>query len=277
MADKNYPGRPADHSFLSVSRNGFAAGTLNAKPDYTVKESPRAKHVRLTLSLQDGLVVVVPKGFDQRRIPPLLQKKKRWIENASERIDEQRKLLESEPLGGLPERMALRGISEEWTIELRPTKSPQTRIVERPGHHLLLSGDTANIRVCRAALRRWLNRKAHEQIKPRLVRLAEEHGFKLGRILVRSQRTRWGSCSRRKTVSLNLKLLFIPQDLAQYVLIHELCHTVHLNHSKKFWALLNHHEPDCARKEKALRSAGRFVPAWIDAKKSRSLNGSSWE
>jgi len=104
-----------------------------------------------------------------------------------------------------------------------------------------------------------------------------QRGFKFGRVLVKSQRTRWGSCSRRKTISLNLKLLFIPQDLAQYVLIHELCHTVHLNHSQKFWALLTRHEPDCKNKEKELRSAGRFVPAWIDAKERRSRNAPSWK
>jgi hypothetical protein len=68
---------------------------------------------------------------------------------------------------------------------------------------------------------------------------------------------------------LNLKLLFIPHDLAQCVLMHELCHTVHLNHSQKFWALLKHHEPDCKNKERELRSAMSCVPAWTDAKKNR--------
>jgi len=249
---------------------------LSALHTYTVKESLRAKHVRLTLSIQDGPVVVVPKGFDHGRIPSLLQKKKRWLENTSKRIEEQRKLLESERPGMLPGRLALQGIGEEWTIEYRPRKSSRVTVVERPGYPLLVSGDTANIEICRAALRRWLNRKAHVQLKSWLVTLAKEHGFKIGRVIVRSQRTRWGSCSRGKTISLNLKLLFIPQDVAQYVLIHELCHTVHLNHSQKFWALLKRHEPDCAKKEEALRSAGRFVPAWIDAKEKRASNGRPW-
>jgi hypothetical protein len=69
----------------------------------------------------------------------------------------------------------------------------------------------------------------------------------------------------------------MPEELVRQVLIHELCHTVHLNHSQKFWALLKHHEPDCKNKEKELRSAGRFVPAWIDAKERRSQNRRSWE
>jgi predicted metal-dependent hydrolase len=248
---------------------------LSAIRDYTIRESSRAKHVRITLSLQDGLVVVVPKGFDRGRIPSLLEKKRRWIGNALKRTEEQRQLLQSEPVGVLPEQLALQGIGQQWTIEYRSRQSPRVTVVERPGYRLLVSGNTDNIESCRVSLRRWLNRKAHEQIEPWLATLAEKHRFKFGRVIVRSQRTRWGSCSRGGTVSLNLKLLFISQDLAQYVLIHELCHTVHLNHSKKFWALLQQYEPDCGNKEKELQSAGRFVPAWIDAKKKRAGKGSS--
>ena len=225
------------------------------------------------LSVEGGLVVVVPKGFDRGRIPSVLQKKKRWLVNASQRIEAQRKVSESEP--PLPERMALQGIGEEWTIEYRPRKSTRVTVVERPGNRLLISGNTGNTETCRAALRRWLHRKARIHLTTRLASLAKERGFQFDRVLVRSQRTRWGSCSRRKTVSLNLKLLFMPDALVRQVLVHELCHTVHLNHSQKFWALLNHHEPDCKNKEKELRSAGRYVPAWIDAEKRRSRNGRS--
>jgi predicted metal-dependent hydrolase len=241
---------------------------LSVLHTYTVRESPRAKHVRLTLSIHDGLVIVVPRGFDHGLVSVLLQRKKRWIENTSKRIEEQRKLLGSEPAGVLPVQLDLQGLGEKWTIEY--VKSQRTRTVESPGYRLVVSGDTADVENCRAAVRRWLKRKADIRLKSWLVMLAREHGFKIGRIIVRSQRTRWGSCSRRRTISLNLKLLFIPQDQAHYVLMHELCHTVHLNHSKKFRALLERHEPDCTGKEKELRSAGRFVPAWIDAKEKRA-------
>ena len=242
---------------------------MSARLDYTVKESPRAKHARLKLSLRDGLVVIVPKGFDHGRVPGLLEKKKRWLEQASERIETQRKFFEPEPPGTLPERLALRGIGEEWAVDYRTTDSPRVSAVERPGNRLFVFGDTDNIGASKAALRRWLNRKTHERIKTWLKRLAKERNFDLNRVLVKSQRTRWASCSKRKTVSLNLKLLFIPEDLIRYALIHELCHTKHLNHSREFWALLKHHEPDYTKKDEILRSAWRFVPAWLDGKKMR--------
>lgn len=233
----------------------------------TVKESSRARHARLTLSLRGGLVVVVPKGFDRGRIPGLIDKKKRWLEKARERIEIQRKFFEPEPPRPLPERLSLRSIGEEWAIDYRVTGQRCVTAVERPGRRLLVFGDTDNIDACKDALRRWLNRKTHEHLKMWLLRLAGENGFALHRVLVKSQKTRWASCSKHKTISLNLKLLFVPEDLVRYVLIHELCHTVHLNHSPQFWAFFGRHDPDFMVKDGRLRSAWRYVPAWLDFSK----------
>ncbi|TAK28844.1 MAG: M48 family peptidase [Chloroflexota bacterium] len=241
--------------------------TLSVKQDYTIRESPRAKYARLKLSLRDGLVVIVPKGFDHDRIPGLLKEKKRWLEQAHERIETQRKFFEPEPPGALPERLSLRGIGEEWAVDYRSTDGQHVVAVERRENRLLIYGDTDNIKACKEALLRWLNRKTHEHLEPWLIRLASERGFALNRVLIKSQRTRWGSCSKRKTISLNLKLLFIPEDLIRYVLIHELCHTVQLNHSRAFWELIKHFDPAFLEKDERLRKAWRYVPAWLEAKR----------
>lgn len=246
---------------------------MSSIPEYTVKESPRARHARLKLSMREGLVVVVPKGFDHDRIPGILKKKKHWIETAQDKIETQRKFFEPEPPGKVPERLMLRGIGEEWAVDYRATESPYVTAVERPGNRLLVFGDTDNAEACKAALRRWLNRKTHEHIKEWVERLAEEGGFDLRRVLVKSQRTRWASCSKNKTISLNLKLIFIPADLIRYALIHELCHTERMNHSKEFWAIVRDHEPDFRALDDKLRSAWRYVPAWLDADKMRGENG----
>jgi len=237
---------------------------VSAVPEYTVKESPRARHARLKLSMREGLVVVVPKGFDRERIPGILRSKKQWLERAHEKIETQRKFFEPEPPGKVPERMMLRGIGEEWAVDYRPTDSPRVAAVERDGHRLLVYGDTDNPAACKASLRRWLNRKAHDHLVPWLKRLADEKQFCLKRIFVKSQKTRWASCSRRGTISLNLKLLFIPSDLIRYVFLHELCHTRRMDHSPEYWVLLREHAPDYRSCDSRLREAWRFVPAWID-------------
>jgi len=232
---------------------------LAVDPEYKLRVSKRAKYARLQMSLRDGLVVVVPQGFDQKRIPDLLEKKRSWIEKVSRQYAAQRRLAPQDPMPG---RVDLRGIGEVWRVEYRVGTSK--RVLERPGNRLWVLDGTGDVESIQVALRRWLRRKAHRHLKPWLQHLAEENGFRVRRIFIKAQRTRWGSCSEKKNINLNMKLLFLPENLVQYVLLHELCHTVHLNHSKKFWALVAAHEPRYAVRRKALREAWKYVPAWVE-------------
>jgi len=76
---------------------------------------------------------------------------------------------------------------------------------------------------------------ARKILKERLYHLAEEHGFTCNSVAIREQRTRWGSCSHKNNISLNLKLVLLPKELMDYVMLHELVHTRIHNHSRKFW------------------------------------------
>ncbi|MFA5308336.1 MAG: M48 family metallopeptidase [Dehalococcoidales bacterium] len=80
---------------------------------------------------------------------------------------------------------------------------------------------------------------ARQQITARLRLLAQQHGFKFGKVSIRNQRTRWGSCSGKGNISLNIKLIALPPELFDYVILHELVHTRLHNHSRKFWQELD--------------------------------------
>lgn len=84
-----------------------------------------------------------------------------------------------------------------------------------------------------------ITRKAKEMLPARLETLARAHGLKYSRCSVRNTRTRWGSCSGRGSISLNIRLVLLPGELIDYVLLHELCHTVEMNHSERFWNMLD--------------------------------------
>lgn len=84
-----------------------------------------------------------------------------------------------------------------------------------------------------------LQHVAKEHLPQRLKMLAVKYGFSYNAVSLRSSRTRWGSCSNRKNISLSIYLQLLPTHLSDYVLLHELCHTVEMNHSASFWALMD--------------------------------------
>ena len=79
---------------------------------------------------------------------------------------------------------------------------------------------------------------AHEKLTARLAVLAGRHGFSYERVTIRNQKSRWGSCSATNNISLNMKLMALPDELIDYVLLHELLHTIIKNHGPAFWAEL---------------------------------------
>ena len=88
-------------------------------------------------------------------------------------------------------------------------------------------------------LEKALRHEAKRVLPGRLQELAAQYGFAFSGIKIQGSRTRWGSCSGRRTINLSLYLMLLPPHLIDYVLLHELCHTVEMNHGEKFWALMD--------------------------------------
>ena len=102
-----------------------------------------------------------------------------------------------------------------------------------------------------------LFRLAIAELPARLSELAQAHALTVRRVSVRNQRSRWGSCSRRGTVSLNWRLVQVPIAVRDYIILHELAHLRHLNHSARFWAEVARLCPDYEVAERWLREHGR--------------------
>jgi len=234
-------------------------------PDYTVRTSPRAKYLRLKITVREGLVVVIPNGFDRRRIPTILAKRRPWLEKHFERIRAHQKIT---MVGGkdiLPEVIDLTAVGERWGVEYHETLEPHVGAYERKQYRLLIRGNVEDRAACKAALRRWLARKARHHFEPWIDRLSECAELPFSRLLVKGQKTRWASCSRHRTVSINYKLIFLPSEFVRYVFIHELCHTRVMNHSRRYWETLQQVEPNYKQLHEKIRKAWRHVPTWATA------------
>ena len=91
--------------------------------------------------------------------------------------------------------------------------------------------------------------------------IAAPYDARLGKVSVKKMRSRWGSCSGRGNISINLSLGHLPDDLLEYVVVHELCHLVHHNHSKSFWSLVAAHAPQFKKQKLELRRYSHFLAA----------------
>jgi hypothetical protein len=234
-------------------------------PSYTVRESPKAKHLSLKISVAGSLEVVVPKGYDRTAIPAILARKQRWIDRVTQQIETRHALIGSERSDQLPEQLCLQAIAQTWQVDYCPTALPGVRTVEQADLKLTLLGQVTDQTACKSALRAWVTGKAQKHLLPWLRTISQELELPFATASIRGQKTRWGSCSSRHTISVNCKLLFLPSELVRYVFIHELCHTVHLNHSAAFWALVAQKEPDYQQLDAGLRDARYHVPLWLEA------------
>jgi predicted metal-dependent hydrolase len=111
----------------------------------------------------------------------------------------------------------------------------------------------------RAALQQAMRAAASRELPPELLSLAGAHGLSVCRVTIRDQRSRWGSCSRSGTIALNYRLIQMPPAVRRYILVHELAHLVHPNHSRRFWAFVESLDPDFRASERWLKSSGQTL------------------
>lgn len=228
---------------------------------YAVRVSSRARHVRLTVTAREGLVVVVPRTW--RGDPAaVVAAKAAWALRALGRVADRRRLHVAGPAALLPERIELAASGQSLAVVLSQHAAGPAS-ARRAADSVVLSGDpdpAARL----AALDRWLTRTARELLVARVRVLGARHGLVPRAVRIGRARSRWGSCSGHGTLSLNRNLMFLPPHLVDALILHELAHLRHLDHSPRFHAFLATLDPDAARHRAELRAAGDLVPAWAE-------------
>lgn len=223
-----------------------------------VRRSQRARHVRLKVHQSGQVELVVPLRFDERRLPAILDTHEAWVQRTLQRVGVTPGPMQ--PVAA-PERIHLPAIAGEWQVEYQGDGANRVACRAVGDGILQVSGGTS----WQAALKRWLARQGKMYLAPWLDEVSHELDLPYAGVSLRGQKSRWGSCSARRHINLNYALLFLPPHCVRYLFVHELCHTVHLNHSPRYWALVERKEPNYRELERALREASRLVPTWLHA------------
>ena len=219
--------------------------------------------MRIRLSAEGKLSVVVPAGFRVDQVIPLLERKKAWISRHLEKIGPGTPT--PPPDGGaLPDLIDLKAFAEEWKVVYERGWGAKSKVVEDGASGRLVVPGSVPPHTAKCLLRHWLLGRSRLMIEPRLREMSAKGRMPFDKLTMRLQKTRWGSCSRSGHISLNAKMAFLPLQLVDYVLWHELCHTRWMDHSPSFWGLLERNYGGSQEARRELRLAERLVPAWVE-------------
>lgn len=236
--------------------------TRGPLPPYTVRRSARARRVRLTVTPREGLVVVVPARWIGDA-DAIVAEQRTWAEAALARVADRYGVFAAGPDALLPDTVELRAFDEAWPVEYRSTAADGCQ-VRLEGGVLAVVGNIDDGQACLRALSRWLDRIARERLLPMLAQVSAEAELPYASARVRHVRSRWGSCSANKTISLNRALVFLPAHLVRTLMLHELVHTRVMDHSARFWSTLAEYDSRAQAHRTELKRAGRLVPPWAE-------------
>lgn len=223
---------------------------------WQLRLSKRAKRPRITINVHAGVELVWPHKMSQRGMKKMLQTHTAWVLKHLQDMGHQEKHRVS-----LPTQVDFSALAQVWCVKYQE-KEGRLSVVEAQST-LILSGNLQDEALLLHALRQWLKNKARLSLPDWLAQTAKEMGLHYEKVSIRLQKKRWGSCSAQGNISLNGALLFLPKPLVKHVLIHELAHLKHLNHSQKFWAEVAKFEPEYKENRRLLKQYAKQVPAWV--------------
>jgi predicted metal-dependent hydrolase len=209
--------------------------------EYTIRRSPRARRILVKVDPHEGVEVVIPQRATHREANEAIAELRPWIDKRLEEAAQARARLASPP-GTVPFLGAHLRLRHEAGRTRAHRIGDELRLPEHRPHE---------------ALERWYRTQARTEIAPRAQRASAALGItKPTRLAIRNQRTRWGSCSTSGALSFNWRLLLAPEPVLDYVVWHEACHLVVMDHSRRFWALVERHVPDYREPRRWLRRNG---------------------
>ena len=190
------------------------------------------KNVGIRVSHDQRVHIVAPKWLSEKYLENILMKRENWIQKHLQRLRTRK-----QPVPLAENQILFKG--KIFHIEIN---TQFNRLIEIDEDQLIIRA--GKLFSAKHRQLTWYRNEAKKYLESRAQDLSERYGFQYNKIFIRSQKTRWGSCSRKKNLSFNWKLIKSPLYVIDYLILHELVHTEFMNHSKQYWQKVHSLCPD---------------------------------
>ncbi len=227
---------------MKYSKNNSSHSILinQSQIPYQIRFSKKAKYLQLRINHSSSLELVIPKRYSLKDGEKFINDKIDWIKKYSSKL-----IQKEEKYFFFGEEIK---IQQNYDLFVkRPLIKYESKVLQIK----IPNGSNYELNELYLA---FLKRQAKKYLVERVNYLASKFNFKINKISIRGQRTRWGSCSSGGKLSFNFKLMKFRKEVIDYVIIHELCHLREMNHSKKFWKLVESYSPNYKSLRKELKS-----------------------
>lgn len=221
--------------------------------DVTFRKNKRSKNVSIAIRPMKGVVVNMPYFVSYSFAKNVVEKKQDWILNhlpKIEKIENKATIFTEKTEFSTKYRQLV--ILPENIENVKTEINPEKIIIKYPGFVDVKAKEIQNI--IKNTVVKALRLEAKSYLPRRTAVLAGQLKFKYNKIFIKNTKTLWGSCSAQNNINLNLHLMRLPDYLIDYVIIHELCHTVEKNHGKRFWELMDSILGDAKKLSKELKT-----------------------
>lgn len=229
-----------------------------------VKRSPRARYLRLKIQPSGEVSLTVPYGVTLTEAEAFLQRQTAWLRRNLIEVRRRKREQRYSPADYFTQPLTLSFFDKPFSVvyEWKPVSWTGARFAMEE-QKLIFSGQVLDPIGIRDAFAQLILRTAQQEFSVMLARLSEQCGIPCGKVSCRMQTRRWGSCSSNGNISLNAQLLFYPAECAEYVMVHELCHLLHMDHSPAFWEEVARFIPDWKARRSQLNRLSRKLPAYL--------------
>lgn len=227
---------------------------------YSLRRSERAKNTRIVIK-PGKIEVVAPPKVSERRIKAFVEAQQDWIRAAVKRIADRVQAVPTLAPAHYADGACIPFQGRQIPLQIKPTTAKTIRIQLHIDTTFIVYLPTGIARqqsseLIRLALIRWMKNQARQQASLLIERHARQFGLFPRSLRIKTQKSRWGSCGPQNDINLNWLLMLAPPSALEYVVVHELCHIKHKNHSKDFWQLVAEHFPDYQQQRRWLKQHG---------------------